>query len=104
MASDQPAEVRAGFWRRWLALLIDGIIISLPFQLMVAILFAATSGRIQQFGGITYVSLENAIPFMTGWPEPLSCALEESSRERFLHALTRTTTFCAHWSHRIAKL
>jgi uncharacterized RDD family membrane protein YckC len=72
MASDQPAEVRAGFWRRWLALLIDGIIISLPFQLMVAILFAATSGRIQQFGGITYVncSMLGTVPDGLAPPPP----------------------------------
>ena len=57
-----PSRVRAGFWRRWFALLIDGLIISVPFQLIVAILFAATSGRIQQFAGVTYAScalLEN---------------------------------------------
>jgi uncharacterized RDD family membrane protein YckC len=56
MTSDHPAEIRAGFWRRLLAVLIDAVIISLPFQLVVAILFAATSGRIQQFSGITYAN------------------------------------------------
>jgi uncharacterized RDD family membrane protein YckC len=64
MTSDQPVGVRAGFWRRSLALLIDGIIISLPFQVVVAILFAATSGRIQQVGGLTYTncSIRQTVP------------------------------------------
>ena len=56
MASDQSVGVRAGFWRRLLALLIDFIIISLPFQVAVAILFAATSGRIQQTFGLYYAN------------------------------------------------
>jgi uncharacterized RDD family membrane protein YckC len=47
MTSDQPVGVRAGFWRRSLAFLIDVIIISVPFQVIVAFLFVATSGHIQ---------------------------------------------------------
>jgi len=56
MTLDPPARVRAGFLRRLSAVLIDFFVISVPFQLIVAILFMATSGRIQQFGGVTYAS------------------------------------------------
>ncbi len=42
---------RAGFWRRWLALLIDAIIVMFPFQILAAILFATTAGMIQMDSG-----------------------------------------------------
>jgi uncharacterized RDD family membrane protein YckC len=58
MTSDQSIRPRAGFWRRLLALMIDIIIISLPFQISAAALFAATSGWIQQSAGITVTSCE----------------------------------------------
>ena len=51
---DRSIGTRAGFWRRLLAMIIDYAIIALPFQLIVAVLFVATSGRIQQFNGFTY--------------------------------------------------
>jgi hypothetical protein len=47
MTSDQPLGVRAGFWRRCFSFLIDLIVILVPFQLIVAYLFVATSGHIQ---------------------------------------------------------
>ena len=66
MTSDQPVGVRAGFWRRSFALfLIDLIIISVPFQLIVAFLFVATSGNIQMGGGVRYTicsKLDEAMP------------------------------------------
>jgi len=54
MPSDQSVGVRAGFWRRFFAVLIDFVIISVPFQLLVALLFVATSGHVQMNGGLTY--------------------------------------------------
>lgn len=42
---------RAGFWRRWLALIIDTIIVLLPFQLLAAGLFAMTAGMVQMPSG-----------------------------------------------------
>ena len=42
---------RAGFWRRWLAILIDGIIVMFPFQILAAVLFAMTAGMIQMDSG-----------------------------------------------------
>ena len=41
------ALVRAGCWRRWLAILIDWIILAVPFQLLAVILFSLTAGHIQ---------------------------------------------------------
>jgi uncharacterized RDD family membrane protein YckC len=47
MPFDQPIGPRAGYWQRFLALLVDYIIVSLPFQLIAVLLFVATSGFIQ---------------------------------------------------------
>lgn len=42
---------RAGFWRRFGSFLVDGAIILLPLEVVVAILFAMTDGQIQgRFG------------------------------------------------------
>lgn len=47
-----PIELpRAGFWRRWLAILIDVIIVMLPFQIVAAVLFSMTGGLIQMDTG-----------------------------------------------------
>jgi uncharacterized RDD family membrane protein YckC len=43
---------RAGFWRRSLATLLDLVIVSLPFQVVAAALFAATAGMLQSAGGL----------------------------------------------------
>ncbi len=48
--NQNPAR-RAGFWRRFGSFIADGAIILLPLEVVVAILFAMTDGRIQgQFG------------------------------------------------------
>lgn len=47
----QNSVRRAGFWRRFGSFLVDGAIILLPLEVVVAILFSMTDGRIQgQFG------------------------------------------------------
>jgi uncharacterized RDD family membrane protein YckC len=43
---------RGGFWRRWLATLIDAVIVMLPFQALAAILFSLTAGMIQLDNGL----------------------------------------------------
>jgi uncharacterized RDD family membrane protein YckC len=43
---------RAGFWRRWLAILIDTIVVMIPFQILAAVLFAMTAGMIQMDSGL----------------------------------------------------
>jgi hypothetical protein len=53
---DQPADIRAGFWRRLFAILIDLVVVVVPFQILVAVLFAATSGHVQMTGGIGFQS------------------------------------------------
>jgi uncharacterized RDD family membrane protein YckC len=52
MTFDHPVGVRAGFWRRFFAVIIDLIIVLLPFQLLVAVLFTATSGHVQMTNGV----------------------------------------------------
>ncbi len=48
--AQNPAR-RAGFWRRFGSFIADGAFILLPLEVVVAILFAMTDGRIQgQFG------------------------------------------------------
>ena len=98
MTSDQPVGVRAGFWRRWLALWIDGIIISLPFQVVVAILFAATSGRIQQGVdgisagmGLTYCSKRQAVPDGLAPPPPAGSNFARECNVYFFGAQTART-------------
>jgi uncharacterized RDD family membrane protein YckC len=93
MTSDQPVGVRAGFWRRWLALWIDGIIISLPFQVVVAILFAATSGRIQQVGGLTYTncSIRQTVPDGLAPPPPAGSNFARECNVYFFGAQTART-------------
>lgn len=63
MTVSENASSRAGFWRRVGALIIDSIIIFLPLQILVAILFAQTNGNVH--GGF-FVSTEchsvSAIP------------------------------------------
>ena len=54
MASTPAIGLRAGFWRRLLAIAIDSLVVSVVFQMVVAALFAATSGRIQAHGDIAY--------------------------------------------------
>lgn len=52
MTSTESAPVRAGFWRRVGALLIDFIIILVPLQIVVAMLFAMSNGSVQGSFGI----------------------------------------------------
>jgi hypothetical protein len=55
-AVQQPIELshkpRAGFWRRAAALAVDGIIVSLPIQILVVVLFALTNGAVQTTSGL----------------------------------------------------
>lgn len=61
----------AGFWRRLLAALIDSAIVLIPLQLVVAVLFITTNGRIQgDFGFATSVCTEVAIPAVIDPPPP----------------------------------
>lgn len=47
-ATDLP---RAGFWRRLFSIMIDSIIVMLPFQVLAVVLFAMTVGTVQMNSG-----------------------------------------------------
>lgn len=89
-SSDQSAGARAGFWRRGLALSIDTIIISVLFQLIVAVLFIATSGRIQIYGDVTYTSCSKreTIPDGLTPPPPARADIARECNISFLGAQT----------------
>src|SRR5712671_3674613 len=86
---DQIA-VRAGFWRRLFALSIDSITISVLFQLMVAALFIATSGRIQMYGDLTYTTCSKIESVPDGLTPPPSAGsdLAQECKVYFLGAQT----------------
>ncbi|MBA8902163.1 RDD family protein [Phyllobacterium sp. P30BS-XVII] len=44
---------RAGFWRRVWALFFDSVIVFLPLQILVIVLYAQTNGAIQGTFGFT---------------------------------------------------
>lgn len=74
MTSTESAPVRAGFWRRVGALLIDSIvaaILLIPIQVLVAVLFLQTNGAVQGNLGLAFLSCEpvNQIP-LTLEPSP----------------------------------
>ena len=49
---DEVTELpRAGFWRRLASITLDLIIVMLPFQMLAAVLFAATAGTVQMQNG-----------------------------------------------------
>lgn len=47
-----PDLRRAGFWRRFLATLIDMIVVIVPFQIVAAILFTMSAGNVQMNSGL----------------------------------------------------
>jgi uncharacterized RDD family membrane protein YckC len=61
---------RAGYWRRWLATLIDSIVVTLPFQVLAAILFAATAGMVQMDSGFYRNCAAATIPQSLDPPPP----------------------------------
>jgi uncharacterized RDD family membrane protein YckC len=73
--------------------LIDGIIISLPFQVAVAILFAVTSGRIQQVSGFTYTncSVRQTVPDGLAPPPPAGSNFARECNVYFFGAQTART-------------
>jgi hypothetical protein len=62
---------RAGFWRRWFAILIDTIVVMFPFQIVAAILFAVTAGTVQMGSGFfTFCAIDKTIPQGLDPPPP----------------------------------
>jgi len=66
----QVAGDRAGVLRRMLAIAIDTIVVTLLFQLAVAALFVATSGRVQMLGGLTWTTCTIRAPVPDGLMPP----------------------------------
>jgi uncharacterized RDD family membrane protein YckC len=67
-ATDLP---RGGFWRRWLATLIDCVVVMLPFQILAAVLFNLTAGMVQMDGGLySFCAPADKIPEFLNPPPP----------------------------------
>jgi hypothetical protein len=80
---------RAGFWRRWLATIIDMIAVMFPFQILAAILFAVTAGTIQMDNGFYRVcAATTAIPQQLDPPPPHDPNFASVCRISFFGATT----------------
>lgn len=80
---------RAGFWRRLIAVLIDALVIVIPFQLIAAILFAMTAGKVQMFSGVTTQQCDKAtIPLLLDPPPPHDANFAQICRFKFFEATT----------------
>ena len=75
---------RAGFWRRILAFLVDMAVILVPLQIVVAVLFAQTNGRIQGNFGFTL----NSCTALSQLPEGLQTQIANPT-----HATDCTKSF-----------
>jgi uncharacterized RDD family membrane protein YckC len=83
---------RAGFWRRWLSTIIDGIIVMLPFQMLAAVLFAMTAGMIQMDSGFfTSCADGKTIPQGLNPPPPHDSNFIRVCRVSFFGAPTAAT-------------
>jgi uncharacterized RDD family membrane protein YckC len=81
---------RAGFWRRLLSILIDAVIVLVPFQVLAAILFAATAGTVQMYGGLAFNFCEpvKTIPQSLDPPPPHDSNFAQVCRVTFFGATT----------------
>jgi uncharacterized RDD family membrane protein YckC len=61
---------RGGFWRRWLATLIDCLVVIIPFQILAVVLFSVTAGMVQMDSGLySFCAPAEKIPeFLTPAP------------------------------------
>ena len=83
---------RAGFWRRFLSLLIDVIVVTLPFQAVAAVLFAATAGYIQMPSGFSITCGDGKdIPQALSPPPPRDSNFMRVCRTSFFGATTGAT-------------
>ena len=93
VAPAQAVGGRAGLFRRGLALSIDSLIISVLFQAIVAVLFVATSGRIQIYGDLVYkgCAVDKTIPEGLVPPPPVGANAARECNIYFLGAQTART-------------
>jgi uncharacterized RDD family membrane protein YckC len=87
---DTTADLqRGGFWRRWLATLIDAIIVILPFQAFAAVLFAITAGTVQMESGFyRYCAATTTLPQSLAPPPPRDSNFARVCRTSFFGAPT----------------
>src|SRR6202022_594158 len=87
---DTTADLpRAGFWRRWLATLIDSIVVTFPFQLLAAVLFAMTAGTVQMESGFySYCAAAKTVPQLLDPPPPHDSNFARVCRISFFGAPT----------------
>jgi uncharacterized RDD family membrane protein YckC len=92
-----PQRPRAGFWRRIAAALIDGLVVSVPIQLVVVVLFAMTNGAVQTTSGFTTKKCSRDIPIAE-----LPKGLDPPPPERANHAeICRTSFFGLETARRL---
>jgi RDD family len=94
--SDLP---RAGFWRRWLAVLIDWIVVIFPFQVMAAILFAVTAGGVQMNNGFFRVCEPASIPQALDPPPPHDSNFANACHVSLFGATTGSTLTVGRITH-----
>jgi hypothetical protein len=90
---DTAADLaRAGFWRRWLATLIDSIAVMFPFQLLAAILFVMTAGTVQMNSGFfSFCASTKTIPQALEPPPPQDSNFARVCRTLFFGATIGAT-------------
>jgi uncharacterized RDD family membrane protein YckC len=66
----EPLSLRAGFWRRAVAFLIDALVIFVPFQVLVVALYASSDGAVQMTSGITFTECVNVTRLPEGFDPP----------------------------------
>jgi hypothetical protein len=80
---------RAGFWRRWLATLIDSVVVMFPFQILAAVLFAMTAGTVQMDSGFyRYCAAANTVQQSLDPPPPHDSNFARVCRISFFGAPT----------------
>jgi hypothetical protein len=82
---------RAGFWRRWLAVLIDWIVVIFPFQVVAAVLFAMTAGGVQMNNGFFRFCEPANIPQALAPPPPHDSNFANACRVSLFGATTGST-------------
>jgi uncharacterized RDD family membrane protein YckC len=83
---------RAGFWRRWLATIIDMIVVIVPFQVVAAILFAVTVGGVQMNSGLfTSCAPATTVPKALDPPPPHDSNFATNCHVSFFGATTGAT-------------
>jgi RDD family len=80
---------RAGFWRRFWSLIIDTVIVIVPFQVLAVILFTASAGMVQMNSGLFYLcEVGKSVPQGLDPPPPHDSNFIRVCRTSFFGATT----------------